>query len=89
MVAVHQPDGNADVYDFENFRQFGGLWMLNRTVFHPRGFALAFVYGTKREVPIGWTLQGDGTEPWCFGDDAVEHRAFQSFEELLDIYRKR
>lgn len=38
----------------------GLLWLINRVVFHPRGFAL----GASAD---GWMLLGDGTEPWAFG----------------------
>lgn len=39
----------------------GLLWLINRVVFHPRGFALAHTPGTDE-----WELQGDGKQPWAF-----------------------
>lgn len=42
----------------------GLLWLINATVFHPRGWALAL---HKRGGEIaGWHLQGDGREVWVF-----------------------
>lgn len=39
----------------------GLLWLINRCVFHPRGYALG-VNGAGQTV-----LLGDGTEPYAFG----------------------
>lgn len=43
----------------------GLLWLINRTVFHPRGLALALVTDTTGNV-VGWLMQGDGSEPFTF-----------------------
>lgn len=58
---------------FADLRDTGLLWLLNRVVFHPRGYALALHFtdggsegGTYRDC-TGWSLQGDGTEPWTMG----------------------
>lgn len=57
----------AETRPWEELRSSGLLWLINRVVFHPRGFALAVV---RREGEIvGWKLQGDGTEPWAFNGD--------------------
>lgn len=48
----------------DELRGSGLLWLINASVFHPRGFALALCY-TGSEV-IGWKLLGDGTEPWQY-----------------------
>lgn len=39
----------------------GLLWLVNRCVFHPRGFALGHKPGTDEFV-----LLGDGSEPWHY-----------------------
>lgn len=39
----------------------GILWLVNRVVFHPRGFAL----GVQPDGQL--VLYGDGTELWAFG----------------------
>lgn len=51
----------------------GMLWLINRQVFHPRGFALALVKNEDGEV-IGWNVLGDGIEPWYFegGTETVD-----------------
>ncbi|MFJ1664817.1 hypothetical protein ACIOK4_00220 [Streptomyces bottropensis] len=49
-------------------RESGLLWLINRTVFHPRGIALALVFGEAGEA-AGWQLTGDGNEPMWFSPD--------------------
>lgn len=47
------------------------LWLINRTVFHPRGFALALnndVLCAEGGNVTSWSLHGDGTEPWSMSD---------------------
>jgi hypothetical protein len=50
-------------------------------VFHPRGFALALHYDEHDDVtrqpigePSGWSVLGDGLEPWTMGDTPPEMR---------------
>jgi hypothetical protein len=62
----------SEVHTFEEFRDRGLLWLINTSVFHPRGYAIAFVYeddDTEFKNPTGWQLIGDGSEPWWFIDD--------------------
>jgi hypothetical protein len=54
-----------------DLRECGLLWLINRVVFHPRGYALALVVGPDGEA-VGWVLQGDGSEPWTFTGPADE-----------------
>lgn len=61
----------------------GLLWAINRTLFHPRGFALSFHMGTDGQVD-GWTLDGDGTEPWAF-NSADDDECFTTFEAFLAL----
>jgi hypothetical protein len=63
---------------FCELRDTGLLWLINRVVFHPRGYALALVYD-DRDNPhgnggtvLGWQLHGDGQEPWSMGDPPLE-----------------
>lgn len=63
---------------FNELRTSGLLWLINRVVFHPRGYALALVYAGQWPnigEPCGWKLLGDGTEPWTMGDPDEEQRA--------------
>ncbi|MGH3549440.1 MAG: hypothetical protein ACRDQU_15305 [Pseudonocardiaceae bacterium] len=45
----------------------GLLWLINRSVFHPRGYALAYDPESR-----GFYLLGDGMEPWVFGGDGSD-----------------
>lgn len=49
-------------------RDAGLLWLINATVFHPRGYALALHVDDSGAV-VGWSLMGDGSEPWRFAND--------------------
>lgn len=51
-----------------DLRSSGLLWLINRTVFHPRGMALALVAGDDGEI-AGWRLTGDGSEVMWFSPD--------------------
>jgi hypothetical protein len=54
----------------------GVLWMINKAVFHPRGFALAIdQHGLL-------SLMGDGSEPWTYEHD-LEDAKFAAFNALL------
>lgn len=50
------------------FHAEGLLYLANTSVLHPRGFALT-LHVDDEGNPIGLSVQGDGTEPWCFGDE--------------------
>jgi hypothetical protein len=43
----------------------GLLWLINTTVFHPRGYALAIHFDSDG-VATGWSIMGDGLERWAF-----------------------
>ena len=49
-------------------RDSGLLWLINRTVFHPRGVALA-LETDEAGVIVGWQLIGDGSEPMWFAPE--------------------
>lgn len=62
---------------WEAFRDLGLLWLVNRVVFHPRGYALGLHYEGKFPdlgACTGWSLLGDGTEPWTMGDPPPEQQ---------------
>jgi hypothetical protein len=77
---------------FAELRDVGLLWLINRVVFHPRGYALAlhFTDMDRREC-TGWSLLGDGTEPWTMVDPpqpwppgfASEDELFARAKEML------
>lgn len=68
---------------WDEMRDSGLLWLINRVVFHPRGYALAFVM--QDGEPIGWKLNGDGSEVWEFDGD--EDDLFARAEQTLADHR--
>lgn len=62
-----------DVRPFHELRKLGLLWLINTTVFHPRGYAIGLAYDGPNGTGnvIGWQLFGDGSERWSFGADEV------------------
>lgn len=67
------------VRTFDELKTSGLLWLINRVVFHPRGFALGLV--RKDGEVVGWRLLGDGSEVWHFNDD--EDAIFAAAEATL------
>lgn len=70
---------------FEDFRAAGLLWLVNRHVFHPMGYALTFHIDTETKRVLGWSIQGDGREVWSFAekdDDAGFHDVKRFFASL-------
>lgn len=77
------------VFDFRRLSEYGVLWLINRAVFHPRGFALSLVYSDEdgNTDPVGWRIEGDGSEVWTFaGFD--EDEKMRAVEGLLDQARE-
>jgi hypothetical protein len=75
------------VRTFGEFRDEGLLWLINTSVFHPRGYALAFVYDdedTEFKNPTGWQLHGDGSEPWVMND----HQGDQQFIKSNQLFEE-
>lgn len=58
----------------KDLSESGLLWLINRVVFHPRGFRLTLVANTETGEATGWELQGDGTEPHWFTEEADRDR---------------
>jgi len=60
-IPERAPEGG--IRPWEDLQTSGLLWLINRVVFHPRGFALGLV---RRDGQIvGWKLGGDGSELWA------------------------
>lgn len=72
----------ADSRPLSELSDTGLLWLINATVFHPRGFALALDMTPDGEV-TGWALLGDGSGPWVFDGPKPERfaAAEQTFAE--------
>lgn len=75
------PEDIENARDFAEFLDTGLLWLINTTVFHPRGYSLAIKVDKDSGTAVGWNLLGDGTEPWTFGDDCDDK--FQAAQSLL------
>ncbi len=71
----------AESRPFSELSDTGLLWLINRTVFHPRGFALA-LHEQDGEI-TGWSLLGDGTEAWSFPEDRDQEH-FQRAQRTLE-----
>jgi hypothetical protein len=74
----------GDVRPFEDLgRQTGLLWLINTSVFHPRGYALELV--SKDGKWVGWRLIGNGREPFMFldKDPAAIDECFRRATETL------
>ena len=79
---------------FSALRSEGLLWLINRVVFHPRGFALGLDWpkeaykedGTVEGEPTGWVLLGDGSEVWTMGDG--EDELLRKSEAFINQFRK-
>lgn len=69
----------SKVFPFEALRDHGLLWLINTSVFHPRGMALAFHYD-EGELD-GWVLYKD-SETWVFSDDDA-NLSFESFKDFI------
>jgi hypothetical protein len=69
----------AEPRPWEDLKSSGLLWLINRVVFHPRGYAL----GLHREGGeiVGWSLMGDGTEVWQF--NGPEDESFAAAQRTL------
>jgi hypothetical protein len=72
----------AEGRDFADLRETGLLWLINRVVFHPRGFGLA-LHVADDGTTTGWSLQGDGSEPWTFEDGPEQADMFRRAERTL------
>lgn len=71
-----------EVRPLSELREHGLLWLINRAVFHPRGYALGLEVDPAGNV-IGWTMYGDGTEVWRYGEDVPEDELFAAAETFL------
>jgi hypothetical protein len=64
---------------FVELSESGLLWLINRVVFYPRGFALGLAVNKAGEV-TGWRLAGDGSRPLQMeGDEPEFERAEEAF----------
>lgn len=68
---------------FADLSATGLLWMINRALLHPRGFALAITVDKITGQATGWQILGHGDEPWTFGSGTEEATHFRNLARLL------
>ena len=75
-----QPDQQPEIHPWEDLGPTGLLWLINTSVFHPRGYALAV-------TAEGFQILGDGTERWAFAETpgmvSMLDERFLNVRELL------
>lgn len=81
---AQQDEDARPVRPTRELRDSGLLWLINRVVFHPRGFALGVQVDQHGDVE-GWRLLGDGTEVWQFNGD--EDALYAAAEAELNRHR--
>lgn len=83
-LAQHVADSHDPPRPFAELSSSGLLWLINTVVFHPRGYALALAVDRHTgEQAAGWTLLGNGTEPWRYEADDVTAERFAAAEVTL------
>lgn len=85
-MSVHiQPvEPNGLELPFEAMITSGMLWLINTSVFHPRGLALALNFNEQGEA-TSWGLIGKGDEPYLFDEETSVER-FRWAQEFLSGY---
>lgn len=81
-IPISETPDHQKVRSFNEWLDNGLLWLINTTVFHPRGYALGLGKDQFGNV-MGWELFGDGTEPWQFAcDDTTKAMLEERFEQV-------
>lgn len=79
-------ESNRPVLALSELRPTGILWAINRHIFHPRGYALALDWpegaDPDTDAPDGFTIYGDGSEPWAFEPD-TDDSGFAAFSKFM------
>lgn len=88
-VPETEPGDERAAFTFHQLADFGVLWLINRAIFHPRGYALALDYAEGETEPRGWSIIAtDGMEPYTFSLPAgLEDTRFRDVERLLSSAR--
>ncbi len=85
-MSASTTEADTDVlHTFNEMRELGLLYLINKAVFHPRGFALAFSYSDD-DTLLGWQILGDGTEAWGMAN-VLDETLFPAVEEFLNSLR--
>jgi len=82
------------VLSFYDWPEKGLLWLVNTTVFWPRGFALGITgtgdagSGTIDSV-IGYSIHGDGSSPISASNDELAQKRHDAVEALFAELRAK
>lgn len=90
LAQSEEPAEIQEPHPFAEMRDNGLLWWINASLFHPRGYALAFHYDGHDDnlgPAVGWSILGDGAERWIFSEtpemEAVLDELFHRVKELM------
>lgn len=70
-------------YGLHDFGDAGLLWLINETVFWPRGFCLNLGIDTATGEHVWW-LEGDGTEPWQVSSAESAQNRFEQSKRFFE-----
>lgn len=80
----------AESRPFGELRERGLLWLINTSVFHPRGLAMALHYGDDDpdlEEPTGWSLLAAGPdEAFDYAPSVDIDECFRQAEATMRLY---
>lgn len=80
--------GADGFHRWDDMRDTGLLWAINRHLLHPQGFALAITQPMPpTDDATGWRLDGNGQEVWRFGEDVPEDALMARWHAFLDRHR--
>ena len=71
-------------FPFDSLGDSGMLWLINATVFHPRGLALTVHFDINGKA-TSWGLTGEGDEPFVVSNALAVER-FKLAKAFLDEY---
>lgn len=77
------PDGES-YHPWAEFQKSGALWLVNATLWHPRGYAMLMYYPDDTfSESIGYKIVGEGKRPWTTPVNLREiNEAFRKFKAL-------
>ena len=77
-------DGET-IFPWAEFQKMGLLWLINATVFNPRGYHLTMYYTDDTFTECtGFKVVGDGKSPWSFPtNNPGVIKAFKSAKQVL------
>lgn len=84
---VSESPSTGRVRPFAELRDSGLLWLVNASVFHPRGVGLALVFDDDGKA-VGWQLLGGPDEPWHFEPGPEIDERFRAANRTVEEARR-